>query len=682
MKAIRVGMSLFMGGILTLVMTSWLRLPAIDYSRFEARSPVISARDGTTLHVLLATDDRYRLLTSPEDVSPQYIASLINIEDQYFYQHPGVNPLALIRAASQWLIQGRIVSGGSTITMQVARLLEPRPRTLGSKWIDILRAVELSWRHSKAEILTMYLTMVPMGGNVEGLSAGSYRLWGQSPKHLSLAQIATLLAIPQSPEARDPFRKSTQLQKSRATIAERLIAGGLFPESDRDDLNTLLFDQPHRLPQLAWHVSHQMMAAKDADQTSTNTTTTLDALLQSDIERTVARFAETLPSNLNVAVIVANAPTGEVLAHVGSAGVHSTAGFLDFTRTARSPGSTLKPFIYGMAMDDGLVNDQSILFDTPVAFGRYRPTNFDGNYSGAVRMGDALKQSLNIPAVSVLNALGTKVFVDAWLHADLGLRLADSNQPGLGLALGAAATSLQDLVGAYTALANDGYVMPLRYTQQTAAQQTAAQSPRFLLSNESAKTIRAILATATNSSGRTNAPQWRRAETAFKTGTSYGFRDSWTLGTKGEQVIGVWIGNPDGAADKNNTGRNRALTLAESVADLLPSNHAETQWRSEPILASQLPKSPFSVVYPSNGSEIILDSAPNLRRKLQMKTSGDSRSVQLLLNGLHIEQSEEPEDSEIALSIPDDGFYELKVVENGHISASIEFAIFSQAQGR
>ena len=648
--------------LLAALLFYWLSLPPLDYTRFEHRSTVVAGRDGTALHIHLSADDKYRLLTATPDVSPKYIEALLTIEDQRFFRHAGVDVLALLRATWQWLSTGHIVSGGSTITMQVARLLEPKPRTLPSKLTEILRALELEWQHTKEDILTMYLTLVPMGSNVEGVRAGTSWIWGSGPEHLSLSQISALLAIPQSPTVRSPFRKTESLTQAQKRIALTLVENGIFPAADLDELtlpNNI--EGPFAFPKQLWHASQRFKGTGD------RITTTVDPRLQTDMESIAARYAHYISDNLNVAAMIMDADTGEILAHLGSLGIDSPSGFIDFTTTNRSPGSTLKPFVYGLAFDDGLIQPESVLFDVSTSFAGYRPDNFDDTYSGAVRAGDALIRSLNIPAVSVLDNLGPSNFIDAWQHANLKLHVSDPNNPILGIVLGAATTSMLDLVTAYSSLGSDGSVIEPTFTPRQQSTQR-----RFLLSEDTVNELRTILANVRDDQYRTSATEWRPHTTAFKTGTSVGFRDSWTVGVKGKYVIGTWVGTPTGNADQSNTGRNRALNIAFAIADALPDVDPIVPWQSTPLTQDEIPQQPLKIVYPSDGSRLVLFRQPSESRQLQITITGDARMTSIYVNDKETELSKD-----LAIPIPHDGFYDLEIRKGALSLQKTSFAVFT-----
>ena len=640
-------------------------LPPLEMSRYQTRSPVVTARDGEILNVFLAEDERWRLHTTPAMVSARYIDALLALEDQYFFQHPGVNPLALLRAAGQWIRHGRIVSGGSTLTMQVARLLEPRPRTLGSKWIEIVRALQLEWVYSKDEILTMYLTLLPMGGNLESLRAASYRYLDTDPMHLSLADVAVLLAIPQSPERRRPDRNDAQTREAAAGKARYLIARGLFASQDIDEIDLLPLGEPRSFPNHAWHLSSQLVRQHEGRGVA-EIRSTIDYRMQLKLEDKARALRVHLSAQQNLAAVVLNAATGEVMAHVGSLGLDSEAGFLDLTEAVRSPGSTLKPFIYGMAMDDRLITDQTILLDRPTRFGEYSPSNFEGGHRGPVRAGTALQDSLNVPAVQVLDQLGTRLFLNAWERAGLRYTLPADAGPNVAVALGAIGMRLTDLVQAYAALAQEGRVPNIR-TQWTENGDPQAQK---LLTPESAQLLSSILASAPMVEGRLH-----RASTsagsipAFKTGTSYGYRDAWALGTSGNYAVGVWIGRPDGSPVTGATGRSLALRFALDMADQLPGQSRLAPWRALPIgnIEHQRHQAP-QVIRPEPGAKLLLLESPHPERLVELRLSVHREGTEVFVNGERLERLD-------SIPVPHNGTYRVELFDADRRVQVLEFTV-------
>ena len=679
------GMAL--GGLATgllAVLLTYASLPRLDLTRYEQVSTTVHARDGELLNVFLSQDHAYRLDTRLADVDPRYVQALLALEDQWFWWHPGVNPFALVRAAGQWATTGAVVSGGSTITMQVARLLEPKSRTVWHKWQQMVRALELEVRYSKREILQMYMTMLPMGGNLEGLRAASLRYWGIEPQNLSLSEVSLLLSVPQSPEVRRPDRKPENTLRSIQWVGRMLVDAGVFPASDLDELNTLPFDALQPLPNVAWHFAKRAVANHGTDKDGGAVPSSLDYRLQQSVTRKTAQFAKRLSASENISVMVTNGQTGEILAYIGSLGLNSDAGYMDLTRATRSPGSTLKPFIYGMAFDDGLLTPQTLLHDTPKAYGDYAPSNFDKGHRGPVRAGVALQDSLNIPAVAVLSDLGADLFYQAWKDAGLTLTLPKGADANLGLALGAVGTRLQDLVQAYGAFVNEGRVQPLRYEKAAAAPGGAGQAVGpSLLTGGSATQITQILGSAQAIDGRvTRAHTAGGLQASFKTGTSYGYRDSWAVGVKGQYVIGVWVGRPDGTPVVGHTGRAVALRLANDVADALRVDGALAgalaPWSPDPIseAALELERPPVRLIYPSNGTSVVVSDTPNPSRELEVKLSGAGEGLRVFLNDVAIDASQL---RRARLAIPADGTYELKVFDGGVVQDTVSFTVISRS---
>jgi penicillin-binding protein 1C len=663
------GLGLALGVPALAVSLTLVILPPLDTSRYQNRSPVVTARDGEILNVFLAEDERWRLHTTPAMVSSRFIDSLLAIEDQYFFHHPGVNPLALLRAATQWVRHGRIVSGGSTLTMQVARLLEPRPRTLRSKWIEIVRALQLEWLYSKDEILTMYLTLLPMGGNLESLRAASYRYLDADPMQLSLAEVAVLLAIPQSPERRRPDRNEIQTREAAKGKARYLIERGLFAPQDSDEIDRLVFGERGSFPNHAWHLSNRLVRQYQ-ERAVSEIRSTIDYRIQLKLEDKAEALRGQLGRQQNLAAVVLNAVNGEVLAHIGSLGLDSEAGFLDLTEAVRSPGSALKPFIYGMAMDDGLITDQTILLDRPRRFGEYAPSNFEGGHRGPVRAGTALQASLNVPAVEVLEQLGATLFLNAWELAGLHYTLPADASPSVAVALGAVGVRLSDLVRAYAALAHEGRVPSIR-TQLT---EVTDPRTRSLLTPESAQRLTSILASAPMVDGRLHrASTTARSIPAFKTGTSYGYRDAWAIGTTGQFAVGVWIGRPDGVPVTGITGRALALRLALDIADQLPGDFRPAAWRALPIGNSehQLHQPP-QAIRPEPGADLLLHEPPHPERMIELQLSARNETTTVYVNGMRLEHLD-------AIPVPHNGSYRVELFDAHSRIQVFEFSVMGLA---
>jgi len=504
-------------------------------STLPATSVEMRDRNGDLLRAYTVADGLWRLGLRPDQVDQRFVDMLLSYEDKRFHSHAGVDPLALLRASAQALWHGRIVSGGSTLTMQVARLLEA---TGTGQWPGKLRqirvALALERQLSKAEILGLYLTLAPYGGNIEGVRAASLTYFGKEPARLTAAQSALLVALPQSPEARRPDRAPAAALAARDTVLARLSGNGtLSAETAQAALSEPVPQQRIAFPALAPHLTDR---ARRLAPEQLRHDLTLDAGLQRKLEALAVESLRHLGPRLSIAMLVADHRNGAVLASVGSAGLAEDArqGFVDMTTAMRSPGSTLKPLVYALAFDRGLAHPETLIDDRPVAFGRYAPQNFDGQFRGDIRVSEALRLSLNIPVVRLTEALGPANLMAGLSRA--GVRTAlPGGQPGLAVALGGVGVSLEGLVQLYAGLAQGGQAVPLRSSMSGDA---AAVSR--IVSRSAAWQVSNILA------GIAPPPGAAQMRLAYKTGTSYGHRDAWAVGFDGAHVIGVWIGRPDG----------------------------------------------------------------------------------------------------------------------------------------
>jgi penicillin-binding protein 1C len=498
-----------------------------------ATSVEVLARDDRLLRAYTVADGRWRMAVAEGAVDAGFTAMLVAYEDKRFYSHVGVDPWALLRAVGQALGSGRVVSGGSTLTMQVARLLEDSGTGhLAGKLRQARVALALERQLSKAQILQLYYQIAPYGGNLEGVRAAAIAYFGKEPLRLTPAQSALLVALPQSPETRRPDRAPEAAAAARAKVLSRAVAAGVLTEGQahaalREPVPRLRRD----FPALAPHVADRVVgAAPDAILHRT----TIDAGLQARIEGLAAEAVAAEGARLQVAIVVADHRTGEVLASVGSAAYRADArqGFVDMTRALRSPGSTLKPLIYGLAFDAGLVHPETLIDDRPMDFGGYAPQNFDRSFRGTVRVREALQLSLNLPVVALADAMGPTRILAALRRASVNARVP-GGRPGLAIALGGLGVTLEDMVGLYGAIARGGVAQPLRVTGQS------VEGGR-VLSAVAAWQVGDILSGLPPPAG---APANRLA---YKTGTSYGHRDAWAIGFDGAHVVGVWMGRADG----------------------------------------------------------------------------------------------------------------------------------------
>jgi penicillin-binding protein 1C len=516
-------------------------------------STTIVDRNGKLLRAYAMDDGRWRLpVDAKRDVDTTYLKLLLAFEDKRFHSHAGVDPLALGRAAFQLVTSGHIVSGGSTITMQLARLMEPRrERSVYAKLRQMVRAVELERRLSKEEILDLYLALAPFGGNLEGVRAASIAYFGKEPKRLSLAEAALLVALPQSPETRRLDRYPDAARTARDKVLSRMADEGIVAGDDAVQAKATVVPKLRKpMPILAPHSSDQAIATvKDAPVIRL----TLEASLQKVLEALARDRALALGPDISIGIIAVDNESGEVLAHVGSADYFDErrAGQVDMTRAVRSPGSTLKPFIYGLAFEDGFVHPESLIDDRPIRFGSYAPENFDMTFQGTVPVRRALQLSLNVPAIALLDRVGSSRLSSRLKQAGTSLVLPKDEAPGLAMGLGGVGITLVDLAQLYVGLARLGSTRPLREI----AMRTDEREPMRLMDHAAAWQVgNVLIGTPPPENGAHN-------RIAFKTGTSYGYRDAWSVGFDGKITIGVWVGRPDGAPVPGLVGRTAAAPI-------------------------------------------------------------------------------------------------------------------------
>ena len=512
--------------------------PMLDPSAVPT-STIVVDRDGRLLRPFTIVDGRWRLPVTKADVDQKYLAMLIAYEDRRFAEHDGVDARAILRAAWQFVrAGGHIVSGSSTLTMQVARLIDDtNTRSIAGKLRQIAIARKLESQFSKNQILQLYLTLAPYGGNIEGIRAASLAYFGKEPSRLTTSEAALLVALPQSPEARRPDKNSEAARISRDRVLDRLaLAGAIDPDSALAAKSERIPENRRPFPMLAPHLGQQAVAAHPERSVHR---LTIDRDLQASLESLAADRIATLGPKLSVAIVVADELSGAILASVGSAGLFEDArdGHVDMTRAERSPGSTLKPLIYGLAFEAGLAHPESLIEDRPTGFGAYAPQNFDGFHRGTVTVREALTQSLNVPAIIALNAVGPARLLARLKRAAVTAVMPDASAPGLAIGLGGLGVTLRDLVALYAAIARGGAAVALRDgVDDPPPQETGAP----VLSPSAAWYVSDIL------SGTPPPINGSPGRVAYKTGTSYGYRDAWAIGFDGSHVVGVWVGRPDG----------------------------------------------------------------------------------------------------------------------------------------
>mgnify|MGYP003362064471 CR=1 FL=1 len=657
---------LFAGGAARDGVDAWIDATDLPVTLSET-SVEVRDRDGVLLRAYPVADGLMRL-APPQlgAVDARFIDMLLAYEDKRFRSHSGVDPLAMGRAVAQALWHGRTVSGGSTLTMQVARLLEDGGT---GRWVGKLRqirvALALERRLDKDRVLSLYLTHAPYGGPLEGVRAATFAWFGKEPARLTPAQAALLVALPQSPETRRPDRHPRAARAARARVLDRMRARGLITAEQAETAARAPLPETMRpFPMLAPHLADALRAA---DPLARRHDLTLDAGLQARMEALVQQAARKAGPRVSAALLAADHQTGEILAAVGSPAYAAGAGrqgFVDMTRASRSPGSTLKPLVYGLAFDQGLAHPETLIHDGPVIYGRYAPRNFDGRFRGDLPVRAALQMSLNIPVIKLTNDLGPARVMAALRRAGAQPRLP-GGKPGLAIALGGVGTSLRDLVQLYAVIAAGGQGPLLRETQEA----PFAQTPR-VISPAAAWQLGDILR------GLTPPPGAPAHALAYKTGTSYGHRDAWAIGFDGRHVIGVWMGRADGTPVPGAFGGELAApVLFEAFGRLkpefepLPAPPPETLIlttaelppplrRYRPRGAALMPSGGPRLTFPPDGARLARGDG-----RITLKLNGGVAPFTVLANGAPVATA--LQGREFDISSPGRGFSTLVVVDHG-----------------
>jgi len=651
---------------------AWVGILAI--SVIPIASDELRSENATTLYdqndqvlARYSTDDSYwRLAPALEEIDQNFIRALLAIEDTRFYSHSGVDVPAIGRALKTWHSSGQAKSGASTITMQLVRQYKPRPRVLKSKVLESLSALKYELVFSKDEILEQYLTRISYGSNIQGVEAASWRYFEKPARQLTWDEIALLIALPQAPEARRPDRHPVAAKAGRDRILSKLVDEGVLTKQSALEAQEVPVPQlMHDFPSDA-EIGAPLLSARNRDVHSF-----IDPKIQQSAHRVLAQSLGQKDRAVNASILVIENRTRNVVAQVTAGARHHDGGWLDLTRAVRSPGSTLKPFIYGLAMSDGQAGVNSTIRDAPTRFGAYQPENFNRRYHGKVRLEDALKHSLNVPAVAALDQVGSARFEALLTSAGAIPRLPSHREEdsGLSLALGGAGMTAVDLATLYTALANDGVAKPLNWELGQSRTETGVQ----ILPPDTVQKITDVLAAATPPQGRLPGHlSQSRSEVAYKTGTSYGARDSWAAGYTKNHTIVVWVGRPDGAPRPGETGRESAAPLLFDVFDSLidrsarPRQISAKQSRESRNFKTALDAGP-QISFPTDGSEVLIrNSRKDLR--LRAQSSKDLRFYVdgELLNAKYGAATFAPKSA---------GFYTLKVVDSEGRSSLSRFRI-------
>ncbi|MGH7070792.1 MAG: penicillin-binding protein 1C [Acetobacteraceae bacterium] len=621
-----------------------------ELARLPAPVHLVRSESGQPISAFLGASDQWTLPTDGSAAPPLLRRLLIASEDRFFYDHPGVNPLAVLRATAQLLVHGHVVSGASTLAMQVARLLHPRPRTLAAKIIEALRALQLNAHFSHRRILNFWLDLAPFGSNVVGLRAASWMWFGKPPQALDAAETALLVALPERPEALRPDRHPEAARQARArllalAVRRHLLSAQAARLASQEPLPRHLLALPHAAPAaLAPLVAHQP-----------DVRTTIDASLEGSLDRLARSTLATLAPRESLAVVIAEAESGKIRAiFAGDWANPARAGFLDLTRAVRSPGSTLKPFVYALAFADGIAAPDTLVADIPHRFGSYAPEDFDHVFAGRVTASEALQRSLNLPAVALLSRLGAASFAADLAASGEPLVLPPGARPSLAVVLGGAGVTLRRLVAVYGALAADGMVRSLSLRADRHA------SVRPLLPPAAGESVANILTRPF--------PFFGPQGIAWKTGTSWGNRDRWAIGFDRRMVVGVWIGRPDGTPLPGGPSADLALPLLARVFGLLPAApRTAAPPRDALTLAATPPSEPLTLLFPP--PDAVLWGLDPVR----LRAAGGLRPLVFLVDGRKLPSI--PALRRAPWQPPGPGFYSITVLDSAGASATANIRV-------
>jgi penicillin-binding protein 1C len=642
------------GGLLLLAMTGGLLADALYppyMGRLRDHSTLVLASDDSVLRAFATADGAWRFPAQSDAVDPKFLRYLKTFEDGRFGWHPGVDPLAVIRAGFQAMLAGEVVSGASTLTMQTARLLEPRPRGLRAKAIEALRAVQLTWRLGGEGVLRIYLTLAPYGGNLEGVRAASLGYFGKEPSHLTEAEAALLVVLPQSPERLRPDRFPEAAKRARDKVLARLLAEG---DLDEPTYRAAVAEAipSRRLPALsdAPHLAERLRQEMPREAVIH---TTIDHDLQRNLQRLLARRSTGLEAGATIAALVVGNKDRRVLAYLGSANYFDRRQFgpIDMVSAIRSPGSALKPFIYGMAFDELVVHPETIMVDQPMRFGEWAPENFDHLFRGEISAREALQLSLNLPAVTLMDAIGAPPFAQKLADAGYPLHLPkEAGRPGLPIALGGVGVSLEEMVSLYAAFSEQGAARALRFVQDA----PIAEAKQLIGPLGSYYVTRILEDTPPPASWLASGNRRQASRIAYKTGTSYGYRDAWAIGYTRDYTIGIWVGRPDGSFSGGRMGRDAAAPLLFEAFDQLPPSDSALpgtapngvllvgntglpanlrRYDVGPALsAAERPQNRLRIAFPLDGSTVPLPES-DVSVPLVLKAEGGNLPLRWLVNG-------------------------------------------------
>ncbi len=542
-------------------------------------STIIEAEDGTVLSSFLTNDDKWRMYTKLDEITPTVQKAFINKEDRWFYWHFGINPVSIFRAFINNTVKHKRTSGASTITMQVARMLEPKERTIFSKLIEMFRALQLESNFDKKEILQLYLNLVPYGGNIEGVKSAAFIYFGKSPAQLSIAEVTTLTIIPNRPTTLMLGKKNAYIQQERNRWLKKFKQNHVFKNEDIEDALEEPLIAFRRSPPK--HAPHFCARMKKIYPSKPIIASHLNYNMQLEVEEIVQNYSKVLQFKeiKNAAVYIIDNQKHEVVTYIGSPDFYSAAtqGQVDGVKAVRSPGSTLKPMIYGLAFDKGLYTPRSVISDVPVDFDGYTPENYDEHFHGQVALSDALAQSLNIPAVKILNDVTIKSLTDVLDRLNFVQIRKDKDKLGLSTALGGCGVSLEELTGMYSVFANNGLYFIPTYTKEYITKkgiEILSPQANYMVAQILTQLRRSDL--PNRSESVINMPK-----IAWKTGTSYGRRDAWSVGFNNNYTVGVWFGNFDGKGVPDLNGAEIATPLLLQIFNAINKN-TDKDWFKRP----------------------------------------------------------------------------------------------------
>ncbi|MGQ0738244.1 MAG: penicillin-binding protein 1C [Bacteroidota bacterium] len=563
----------FLGLIVLFFIMNWV-FPLPDKIEY---STIITDNKGEVVNAYLTSDQKWRMKTELDEISPLLQKTIINKEDRHFYKHPGVNPFALARAFFTNIFHMRRMSGASTITMQVAKMLEPGKRNIWSKCREIFRAFQLELKYSKKEILQLYLNLVPYGSNIEGVKAASLLYFKKNPDHLSLAEITALSIIPNKPGVMVPGKNNAFIIKERNRWLERFAERNVFTQKEIEDAMAEPLDAsrgtvPHFIPHLSYKLKKQ-----GGDIIKTN----IDLNTQLKTEKLVEDYVriQRLKNIRNAAVLIIDNKTHKVITYVGSSGFFDTTdgGQVNGAAAVRQPGSTLKPLLYAMCFNEGLLTPKTVMTDVAVNYDGYAPENYDEKFNGYVTVEYALEHSLNIPAVKGLRLLGHERMIQQLSNCGFRQIQKDRRKLGLSMILGGCGTTLEEMTGLFSAFAHNGVYRAPSFTQNDTLQHKVR-----VISPAANYMINEILSKVSRPDFPLNwSATERMPKIAWKTGTSYGRKDAWSIGYNKNFTVGVWVGNFSGAGAADLSGANTATPLLFRIFNTIDYDSDE-EWFKQP----------------------------------------------------------------------------------------------------